>query len=178
MLYDSRGFVKMGEIKEKLLGLTKLRYETLPLLLEEVKVGDYQNISEPISRILKCHLLSEVVLDKLIQFSFKPNGDAILSARLSYSQKLDLTSRTFLFEEYPLISSLAVGSLRKLNKIRNRLSHELGASVAREEAIDLFMGVDHPMPFDSLKADVPLLIYHYTAFIFGNMLPKYEAIDE
>lgn len=168
----------MSQFKEKLMGLTKLRYETLPLLMKNMQVDESLNIGDPISRILKCHLLSEIVLDKLIQFAFEPNGDAILSARLSYSQKLDIASRTMLVEDYSLIPELAVGSLRKLNKIRNRLSHELGASVTREEAIDLFMGVDLPMTVDLSEADVPLLIYHYTAFIFGGMLPKFESVEE
>ena len=141
----------MSQFKEKLMELTKLRYETLPLLMKNMQVDESLNIGDPISRILKCHLLSEVVLDRLIQFAFEPNGDAILSARLSYGQKLDITSQTVLVEDYPLIPDLAVGSLRKLNKIRNRLSHKLGASVTREEAIDLFMGVDHPMPVDPMK---------------------------
>jgi hypothetical protein len=170
--------IHMSEFKEKLLGLTKLRYETLPLLMENMQVGENLNIGDPISRILKCHLLSEAVMDRLIQLAFKPNGDAILSARLSYSQKLDIVSRTMLFEDYPLIPELAVGSLRKLNRIRNRLSHELGASVTQEEAIELFMGVDPLMPVDPIDADVPLLIYHYTSFIFGSMLPKYESDEE
>ena len=168
----------MNQFKEKLMGLTKLRYETLPLLMKNMQVDENLNIGDPISRILKCHLLSEVVLDRLIQFAFEPNGDAILSARLSYGKKLDITSRVVLAEDFPLIPDLAVGSLRKLNKIRNRLSHELGASVTREEAIDLFMGIDHPMPVDPMKADVPLLIYHYTAFIFGSMLPKFESVED
>ena len=168
----------MSQFKEKLLGLTKLRYETLPLLMKNMQVDENLNIGDPISCILKCHLLSEVVLDRLIQFACSPNGDAILSARLSYHQKLNITSKIMLVEDYPLIPDLAVGSLRKLNKIRNRLSHELGASVTREEAIDLFMGVEHPIPADPLKADVSLLIFHYNAFIFGNMLPKYESVEE
>ncbi len=168
----------MNQFKEKLLGLTKLRYETMPLLLKEMQLDEKLNIGDPVSRVLKCHLLSEVVLDRLIQFAFEPNGDAILSARLSYVQKLDIASRTMLFEDCPLISELVVSSLRKLNKIRNRLSHELGASVTREEAMDLFMGVDHLMPVEPLECEVSLLIYHYTAFIFGNMLPKYESVEE
>ncbi len=103
-------------------------------------------------------------------------GNAILSARLSYGQKLDVASRTILFDDYTLISDRVVGSLRKLNKIRNRLSHELDATITKEEVIDLFMGFEHPMPFDPMKADVSLLIFHYTAFIFGNMLPKFEPL--
>jgi hypothetical protein len=165
----------MSEFKEKLMGLTELRYETLPRLMKIMQADEDRNIGDSISTIVKCHLLSEVVLDRLIEFAFMPNGNAILSAGLRYSQKLDIVSRTMLVEDYPLIPDLAVGSLRKLNKVRNRLSHELEASVSHEEIIDLFMGVDHPMPFDSAKVDVPLLIYHYTAFIFGNMLPKYES---
>jgi hypothetical protein len=145
--------------------------------MKSMQVDESSDIGDPISLILKCHLLSEVVLDRLILFAFEPNGGAILSIRLSYSKKLDIVSRTTLVEDYPLIPELAVGSLRKLNKIRNRLSHELGASVTHEEAIELFMGVDHPMPIDPMKTDVPLLIYHYTAFIFGNMLPKIESVE-
>ena len=160
------------------MGLTALRYETLPLLMTNLQVDETLNVDDPISRILKCHLLSEVVLDKLINFAFEPNGDAILGARLSYSQKLDISSKTFLVEDYPLLEDFVVGSLRKLNKIRNRLAHELGASVTRQEAIELFMGIEQPLPFDREKADVPLLIFHYTSFIFGNMLPKYEAIED
>ena len=168
----------MSQFKEKLLGLTKLRYKTLPLLLQNMQVDESLNIGDPISRILKCHLLSEIVLDKLIQFAFEPNGDAILSAKLTYGQKLNIASKSFLVEDYPLLPDLVVGSLRKLNKLRNRLSHELGATITQDEVIDLFMGDYHPMPFDPKKADVPLLICHYTSFIFGNMLPKYEAIEE
>jgi hypothetical protein len=166
----------MSQFKDKLLGLTNLRYETLPLLLENLQEDEKSDLGDPISRILKCHLLSEVVLDKLIQFAFEPNGGAILSARLTYGQKLDITSRTLLVEDYPLLPNFAVGSLRKLNKIRNRLAHELGAKVTREEANELFMGEDILKTFDPEKEEVPVIISHYTAFIFGNMLPKYETI--
>lgn len=99
----------MNSFREKLLGLTKLRYETLPLLMKSMRVGENLNIGDSISRILKCHLLSEVVLDKLIEYAFEPNGDAILSAKLSYSQKLDIASRTMLVEDYPLLPDQAVG---------------------------------------------------------------------
>jgi hypothetical protein len=168
----------MNQFKEKLLGLTKLRYKTLPLLFQNMQPDEALNIGDPISRILKCHLLSEVVLDKLIQFVFEPNGDAILSAKLTYAKKLSIVSKSMLVEDYPLLPDFVVGSLRRLNMLRNRLSHELVTTVTQDEVIDLFMGVDHPMPFDPKNADVPLLIYHYTSFIFGNMLPKYEDTEE
>jgi hypothetical protein len=53
----------MSEFRDKLLRLTKLRYETLPLLSEQMQVDGTNNIGDTVSRILKCHLLSEVILD-------------------------------------------------------------------------------------------------------------------
>ncbi|MCL4263097.1 MAG: hypothetical protein KJ069_07770 [Anaerolineae bacterium] len=167
----------MSQLRDKLLKFTQMRYETLPLLFEIMRVDDTLNIGEPVSRVLKCHLLSEALLDKLLQFVLEPNGDAVLAAQLSYSKKLDIASRCVLVEGYELLPDYVIGSLRKLNRIRNRLAHELGASVTREEVLDLFMGLDHPMP-DPNNADVSMLVYHYTAFLFGNMLPKFETVDE
>ena len=168
----------MDQLKDRLLRLTELRYKTLPLLLENMQPDESLRIGDPVSRILKCHLLSEAVLDRLLELALEPNGEAVLSARLSYNQKLAIASRSVLIKDYELLPDYVVGSLRKLNQIRNRLAHELGASVSREEVMELFMGVDHSMPIDLSTADVSLLIYHYTSFIFGNMLPKYEAVEE
>lgn len=167
----------MSEFKDKLLRLTALRYQTMPLLMSSMKPDENLHIGDEVSRILKCHLLSEAVLDKLIELAFEPNGEALLSGRLTYSQKLEIASRSRLVEDYPLLPDFVIGSLRKLNQIRNRLSHELGATVTREEVIGLFMGIDFPMPIDSSSADVTAIIYQYTAFIFGYMLPKFEEID-
>ncbi len=50
--------------------------------------------------------------------------------------------------------------------------------MTREEVYELFMGIEHPMPIDPKTADVSMLIYHYTPFIFGSMLPKYEPTEE
>lgn len=168
----------MSELKDKLLRLTALRYQTMPLLITSMKPDENLHIGDEVSRILKCHLLSEVVLDKLLELAFEPNGEALHSARLTYNQKLDIASRSKLTEDYALLPDFVVGSLRKLNQIRNRLSHELGATVTRGEVIELFMGIDFPMPIDPSSADVSKIIYQYTAFIFGYMLPKFEEIDQ
>jgi hypothetical protein len=168
----------MSQFKDKLLQLTALRYKTLPLLIESMKPDENLQVGDVVSRILKCHLLSEVVLDRLLELALEPNGEAVLSARLSFNQKLDIASRTILVEDYELLPDFVVGSLRKLNQIRNRLSHELGASVTREEVLDLFMGIDHLMPIDPTTAELSHIIYQYTAFIFGYMLPKFEEIDD
>ena len=162
--------------KDKLLGLTKLRYETMPILAKTVQ-DENAIIKDPIPRILKCHLLTEVILDKLILYAYEPNGGAILAADLRYAKKLDIASRTMLVEDIPLIPDYVVGSLKKLNRIRNRLAHDLDANVTREEIIELFMG-DMPVFLDAVKTDISIILHHYTGFILGNMLPKFEPIEE
>jgi hypothetical protein len=168
----------MEVLRERVLQLTKLRYEAMPLLMDEMRVDEEAQMGDVVSRILKVHLLSEVAIDKLLQLALAPNGDAVLTAGLRYETKLTIASRCQLADDLPLLQDFVVGSLRKLSRVRNRLAHELGATVTREEAVGLFMGIDHLMPIDPKTADVAMLIYHYTGFIFGNLLPKYEPIED
>ena len=92
----------------------------------------------------------------------------MLSANLRYAQKLDIASRSILTEDFELVPNYVVSSLRQLNKLRNRLSHNLSASVTQKEALELFQGIEYPMPFDIKNADVSMLIYQFTSFIFGG----------
>jgi|688.fasta_scaffold08170_7 hypothetical protein len=175
----------MSKLKEQLIELTKLRYSTWPILMQTMKVDTVHrkddltdDQDDHVAWILRCHLLSEVILDKLIELALQPNGNAILSLRLSYNKKLDLISKCVLSDDYELVPEIVIQSLKKLNKIRNRLAHELGATVTQQDVIDLFMGIEHiTMPDDPINAPITELIYQYTPFIFGCMLPKYEFIE-
>ncbi|MGB7874136.1 MAG: hypothetical protein WBL25_07115, partial [Anaerolineales bacterium] len=159
----------MSQLKEKLLQLAEIRWKTLPALTKQSKflfeVGFEANAMDPVAFIVRCHLLTEVILDKLLQFVLEPNGDAVLYVDLTYKKKLDIASRCVLAEDYMLLEDYVVGSLRKLNKIRNRLAHQLDAEVTREEVIELFMGIEYPMTINLQTADISLIIYHYMGFI-------------
>lgn len=96
---DRYAYRRMSHLREKLLRLTELRYEAYPLLMESMGVGENLDIGDSISRIVKCHLLSEVALDKLLELALEPNGEAVLSARLGYAQKLNIASRFVLAED-------------------------------------------------------------------------------
>lgn len=165
--------------KEKVLGLTELRYDLAQKLTEIMTPPHNKSIfPEPVSHILKCHLLTEVALEKLIKLAYHPNGDAVLAANLSYSKKLTIASKTILFDDFELLTEETVCSLKQLNSIRNRLSHELDATITKKEIVNLFMG-NVPFTIPNVKeAETDELIYHYTPFIFGYMLPKYEEIDD
>lgn len=165
----------MTVLKEKLLRLTELRYRRFLLLAENMhEMGE---ITSPVLQILKCHLVTEALLNDLIELAFEPNGAAVLSANLSYSNKLQIVSQAVLADDFKLLPDFVVSSLRKLNRLRNRMAHELGATISLDEVMELFADIDHPMPIIPSENNIPLVLFHYTAFIFGNMLPKYEAIE-
>ena len=165
----------MGQLKQKLLGLTALRYKKLPMLLENMK--KMAEINDPVSLLIRCHLITEALLDELIELAFLPNGTAITSSNLSYEKKLQIASKAKLDVDWPLLPDFVIGSLRKLNSLRNKMAHKLGATISLKDVMELFMEKSHPVTATS-EENINLVIYRYTAFIFGNLLPKYEAIDE
>ena len=165
----------MVQLKQKLLGLTALRYKKLPMLLENMK--KMAEINDPVSLLIRCHLITEALLDELIELAFLPNGTAITSSNLSYEKKLQIASKAKLDVDWPLLPDFVIGSLRKLNSLRNKMAHKLGATISLKDVMELFMEKSHPVTATS-EENINLVIYRYTAFIFGNLLPKYEAIDE
>ena len=165
----------MGQLKQKLLELTALRYKKLPMLLENMKT--MVEINDPVSLLIRCHLITEALLDELIELAFLPNGTAITSSNLSYEKKLQIASKAKLDVDWPLLPDFVIGSLRKPNSLRNKMAHELGATVSLKDVTELYMGESHTMTITS-EENINLAIYRYTAFIFGNLLPKYEAIDD
>ena len=70
--------------------------------------------------LLKCHLLIEEVLTKLIERSTK-NPQFLFKARLSFSQKIWLARSLANLEK----ESWAWEALRRLNEARNELAHGL-----------------------------------------------------
>lgn len=74
---------------------------------------------DPVATVLRFHLLTEYYLEQLIR-SLMPRGDRIIeSANFSYAQKLCVVSAT------NEVGDDLVSSLRNLNKLRNKSSHEL-----------------------------------------------------
>ncbi|MCG2584142.1 hypothetical protein [Massilia sp. TS11] len=74
---------------------------------------------DPIMLILRAHLFSENLLERLINFRL-PRGDKVIeNGNLNYHQKLVLA------EALECLSDPIVSSLRNLNKLRNQCAHEL-----------------------------------------------------
>ncbi len=159
-------------IREKLLSLTEARFEHMAL------AGRTFDASiDPLGVLLRVHLLSESILEELIRISFEEKADAVLSLGLTYKNKLDLVSKLEIDEDWPLLESDMVGSLRKLNSLRNKLAHQLNAELNNEQVIGLFMNQEQVYG-DMSESDIHVNLKRYMFFILGNMLPKYEKIEE
>lgn len=163
----------MPETKDTLLKLTALRYKNLVLMMDKVRDNDTL-----IAEILRVHLFTEFLLEELIRLVFDDKSEAILSVGLRYNQKLELASKLELVKEYKLLPDYVVGSLKKLNKLRNRIAHQLNESVSDDEIKELFVGLEDELPYADVSQLGPTTaMKRYLTFIYGHMLPKYESIE-
>lgn len=163
----------MSETKDTLLKLTALRYKNLVQMMDKVRDNDAL-----IAEILRVHLVSEFLLEELIKLAFGDKAEAILSIGLRYHQKLELASKLELVKEYRLLPDYVVGSLKRLNKLRNRVAHQLDEVVTDDEIKELFMGLEKELPYDNMsELGSTTAMKRYLTFIYGCMLPKYENIE-
>lgn len=98
---------------------------------------------EMIGRILRSHLFVEHYLTEYIKLRNPDLGD-LDNARLSFAQKLALLRSSDAFD-----ADFATG-IRHLNRIRNRLAHDLSAALTEEDT-KVFMSV---RPFAIIRAGV------------------------
>ena len=87
-------------------------------------IGDWKDST---MLILRTHLYTENLLERIINSKF-PRGDKILeNASLSYNQKL------ILVDSFDFIPDSIISSLRNLNKIRNQCAHQLHTLIGNTE---------------------------------------------
>ena len=94
----------------------------------------------PIDEVLRVHLLTESILEKLIGLALQEHAEAVLSSRLSYAQKLSICGGLKFDDESPLISSDVKGSLKTLNRLRNDVAHDITHETTDEDVEALFVG--------------------------------------
>ncbi len=106
---------------------------------ESIQAGLGDN-PRPIDEVLRVHLLTEAVMEKLIRLALRESADAVLSADLSYRQKLMICGSLKLDNGQPLLLSDVKGSLGKLNKLRNNVAHDISHLTTRDDVEKLFVG--------------------------------------
>jgi len=110
----------------ELLGGTDRFRETTDIEFREME-RRWKQDTDAIGRILRAHLYVEHYLTEHLQKA-NPRLDGIRKARLSFAQKLAL-----LESEHPAHAGLK-GGISHLNKIRNRLAHNLNAELTNADA--------------------------------------------
>lgn len=94
----------------------------------------------PIDEVLRVHLLTETIMERLIALVLGKSADAVLSAKLTYGQKLSICGDLKLDGGQSLISSDVKGSLKKLNLLRNNVAHDIAHQTTDEDVEKLFVG--------------------------------------
>lgn len=127
----------------------------------------------PIDEVLRIHLLTENLLDKVISKTLGSHADAVLSSRLSYNQKLSISGKLKFDDGSSILSSDAKGSLKKLNLLRNEVAHDLTHETNDEDVEALFVGtIGKNRTGPALTGNVWDKLSSYKASIFTEMLDK------
>ncbi len=158
----------MSDLREKLLKLTALRYQRMLELDQRLRSNDGH-----LAAILQCHLFLESLLEELMRLCLGGNADAVLSAHLSFDQKLRIAAKLELEKNWPLLQDYVVGSIRKLNSLRNKLAHRYGHEVSSDDVRELFVGCEQHLPYqDVLEHGIDIGISRYAAFILWQHASK------
>jgi hypothetical protein len=89
---------------------------------------------QTIGRILRAHLHVEYYLTEFLQYT-NPNLGNLDEARITFGQKINL------LQGNDRRISFLIPGIRHLNKIRNRLAHDLEATVTEDDAIMFLQGL-------------------------------------
>lgn len=121
--------------------------------------------------LLKLHLMTEALMEECIRIVLgEDNGSALLSADLNYKRKLQICAGLKTDIGAPLFSSDVIGSLKKLNGLRNDLAHSLNAGLTPENVESLFVGGMKQGRSDAIvNGDVPIKLRSFSAAIVVAM---------
>ena len=148
--------------------IVKLRYQNFKVAIEKLS-----QTTDSLSMLLRVHLISENMLEELIKVIFDDKSDAILSLNIGYKQKLDLVRKFKLDENTPVLADYIVGSLRKLNSIRNKLAHNLDFKITNEHIYDLYTDPTYTIS-ELNERETYLNLKDYALVFLPGMLPYYE----
>jgi len=141
----------------------KERWRVLPNLLKRIT----QDGNDNIAHVLKAHLFTEFLMEKVLIKTYGKKADPIIFLELRYIQKLEIISALGTWPPY------VVASLRQLNKIRNRYGHQLDFEVPKSEFKKLFNGMESDLAYPAWNdSDIRMAIKHYLMCISGHMFPK------
>jgi len=143
----------------------------------DIEIGDFVNALESkhdlIISVLKFHLLSENLLERIILGKLKRGDRIIEKGNLSYFQKLQLV------DSFDVVKDPHIQALRHLNSLRNKCSHKKETKVALED-IDLIgrpLGKEYTMIKRRNKKDLDQIVRDTFVIIYKHILSRVAAVE-
>lgn len=130
--------------------------------------------SDPTMLILRAHLFTENLLERLIRLNL-PRGDKVIeAASLSYAQKLVLV------EALEALPDAVASSLRGLNKLRNQCAHQLGRVISDADVVRIGspLGSSFTQFHRKAKYDPTETLRKVTSYVAGYMTGVCHASEE
>jgi hypothetical protein len=90
-------------------------------------ISAVSGIEDSVLILLRAHLLSENLLERIIQLELARGDRIIADGNYTYSQKLVLV------HALDSLDDGVIQSLKNLNKVRNKCAHELGQNIGKAE---------------------------------------------
>jgi len=154
--------------------------ETVGAEVEEfinIEIGDFIDALESkhdlIISVLKFHLLSENLLERIIMGTLKRGDRIIEKGNLGYYQKL------YLIDSFDLVKDSNIQALRHLNSLRNKCSHKKATKITLED-IDLIgrpLGREYTTLKRKNKNDLEKIVLDTFVIIYKEILGKVAFIE-
>lgn len=146
----------------------------LEQLFFEVSIKIIKGIDDSFTlngEVLKIHLMTEVLLENVIGLLLSTNAPAVLDLDLKYSQKLKICAKLLLDDGSSVLSSDIIGSLKKLNALRNDIAHNLEFELTDDRIEELFVGkIGKERAEAVLSSDMVANLISYKTCIYVEML--------
>jgi hypothetical protein len=116
--------------------------------------------------LLRFHVLTENLLERIIQSQISQGHRLFSHANLSYRIKLELAN------SLDVVDSEIIGSLRQLNSIRNDASHTIDIEITKDiiERIGRPLGKNFVAIRDRSSDDINDFIHETFAYLFARLL--------
>lgn len=143
----------------------------------DIEIGDFINALESkhdlIISVLKFHLLSENLLERIVLGTLKRGDRIIEKGNLSYYQKLQL------IDSFDLVKDSHIQALRHLNSLRNKCSHKKETKITLED-VDLIgrpLGKEYTTIKRKHKNDLEKIVIDTFVIIYKGILCNVAIIE-
>ncbi|MCH8011040.1 MAG: hypothetical protein IIA61_03675 [Candidatus Marinimicrobia bacterium] len=129
---------------------------------------------DPVLLLLRAHLLTENLIKSLIMLVLERGDRIVFNGNLGYYQKVSL------LDSFDIVPDELISSLKNLNKVRNKCSHEMDKQITISD-ID-FIGSSLKDEYTKTKReyrnDHKTLLYTTLAYICGYLVGVIHSYEQ